>query len=162
MFPMLDLLDAPQDIPFLSNLIQRESFTACCADREARTCAPLPRWRTKQPDSEGRSMAERELRQAVACGGSRVGCADGRFHAAPSFPLSDRDEPAAYQKQLRLHTARVRMLTDGMDAASAAFEVGYESPSQFSREYSRFFGQPPMRDIKARQLTGAASERDSL
>jgi AraC-like DNA-binding protein len=39
------------------------------------------------------------------------------------------------------------MLMDGLDAASAAFEVGYESASQFNREYSRFFGQPPRRDI---------------
>jgi AraC-like DNA-binding protein len=41
-----------------------------------------------------------------------------------------------------------------VDAASAAFEVGYESASQFSREYSRFFGQPPMRDVKERRLAG--------
>jgi AraC-like DNA-binding protein len=40
------------------------------------------------------------------------------------------------------------MLAAGLDAASAAFEVGYESDSQFNREYSRFFGQPPMRDIR--------------
>jgi AraC-like DNA-binding protein len=40
------------------------------------------------------------------------------------------------------------MLMDDMDATSAAYEVGYESVSQFNREYSRFFGQPPMRDIK--------------
>jgi AraC-like DNA-binding protein len=51
-------------------------------------------------------------------------------------------------KQLRLQKARGRMLMDGLDAASAAFEVGYESASQFNREYSRFFGQPPMRDIR--------------
>jgi AraC-like DNA-binding protein len=57
--------------------------------------------------------------------------------------------PLQYQKQLRLQAARQRMLMDGMDATSAAYEVGYESISQFSREYSRFFGQPPMRDIKA-------------
>jgi AraC-like DNA-binding protein len=57
--------------------------------------------------------------------------------------------PLQYQKQLRLQTARQRMLMDGMDATSAAFEVGYESVSQFNREYSRVFGQPPMRDIKA-------------
>ena len=56
--------------------------------------------------------------------------------------------PLQYQKQLRLHAARERMLMDGLDAASAAFEVGYESASQFNREYSRFFGQPPMRDIR--------------
>jgi len=57
--------------------------------------------------------------------------------------------PLQYQKHLRLHVARERMLADGLDAASAAFEVGYESASQFNREYSRFFGQPPMRDIKS-------------
>jgi AraC-like DNA-binding protein len=57
--------------------------------------------------------------------------------------------PLQYQKQLRLQTARQRMLMDGLDATTAAYEVGYESVSQFSREYSRFFGQPPLRDVKA-------------
>jgi AraC-like DNA-binding protein len=47
------------------------------------------------------------------------------------------------------------MLVDGLDAASAAFEVGYESASQFNREYSRFFGQPPMRDIRTLRSPGA-------
>ncbi len=56
--------------------------------------------------------------------------------------------PLQFQKQLRLKTARERMLNDGLDATSAAFEVGYESVSQFNREYSRFFGQPPMRDVR--------------
>ncbi len=57
--------------------------------------------------------------------------------------------PLQYQKQLRLQTARQRMLMDGLDATTAAYEVGYESVSQFTREYSRFFGQPPIRDVKA-------------
>jgi AraC-like DNA-binding protein len=56
--------------------------------------------------------------------------------------------PLQYQKQLRLQMARQRMLMEGIDASTAAYEVGYESVSQFNREYSRFFGQPPMRDIK--------------
>jgi AraC-like DNA-binding protein len=68
--------------------------------------------------------------------------------------------PLQYQKQLRLHVARERMLHEGLDAASAAFEVGYESASQFNREYSRFFGQPPMRDVKALRFSGAATASD--
>jgi AraC-like DNA-binding protein len=63
--------------------------------------------------------------------------------------------PLQYQKQLRLHAARERMLMDGLDAASAAFEVGYESARQFNREYSRFFGQPPIRDIRMLRSRGA-------
>ena len=57
--------------------------------------------------------------------------------------------PLQFQKQLRLHAARQRILTGELDAASAAFEVGYESPSQFNREYKRFFGKPPLRDIQS-------------
>ena len=68
--------------------------------------------------------------------------------------------PLQYQKHLRLQVARDRMLIEGLDAASAAFHVGYESASQFNREYKRFFGQPPMRDIKARRLAGSAAVSD--
>jgi AraC-like DNA-binding protein len=56
--------------------------------------------------------------------------------------------PLQYQKQVRLQMARSRMLMDKIDANAAAFEVGYESASQFNREYSRFFGQPPVRDVR--------------
>ncbi len=56
--------------------------------------------------------------------------------------------PLQYQKRLRLQVARQRMLMDNLDAANAAFEVGYKSASQFNREYRRLFGQPPIRDIK--------------
>jgi transcriptional regulator GlxA family with amidase domain len=64
--------------------------------------------------------------------------------------------PLQYQKQLRLQSARNLMLNQGLDAASAAFEVGYESATQFNREYSRFFGQPPMRDVRALLPPGAS------
>jgi AraC-like DNA-binding protein len=55
--------------------------------------------------------------------------------------------PLQYQKQIRLQEARRLMLSEALDAATASFNVGYESPSQFSREYSRLFGAPPQRDI---------------
>ena len=63
--------------------------------------------------------------------------------------------PLQYQKWLRLNEGRRLMLNERLDAASAAFHVGYESPSQFSREYSRLFGAPPKRDIEGlRQRAG--------
>ena len=55
--------------------------------------------------------------------------------------------PLQYQKQIRLQEARRMLSVEPLDAASVAFKVGYESPSQFSREYRRLFGQPPMRDV---------------
>lgn len=56
--------------------------------------------------------------------------------------------PIQYQKQLRLHEARRRLLERSGDATGVAFSVGYESPSQFSREYARLFGAPPVRDVR--------------
>ncbi|OQP06398.1 AraC family transcriptional regulator [Geobacillus sp. 46C-IIa] len=56
--------------------------------------------------------------------------------------------PIQFQKQLRLQEARRLLLTELIDAADVAFQVGYESPSQFSREYARLFGRPPKEDAK--------------
>ena len=56
--------------------------------------------------------------------------------------------PLQYQKQLRLQEARRLMLTGSMDVTTAALEVGYESPSQFNREYKRLFGLPPLKDVR--------------
>ncbi len=66
--------------------------------------------------------------------------------------------PLQYQKQIRLQEARRLLTVDAVDAASVAFRVGYESPSQFSREYRRLFGQPPMRDIEQLRMTGATQD----
>lgn len=55
--------------------------------------------------------------------------------------------PLQFQKQVRLQEARNRLLSDGRDIAGVGFSVGYDSPSQFSREYSRQFGRPPGRDL---------------
>jgi AraC-like DNA-binding protein len=61
--------------------------------------------------------------------------------------------PLQYQKQLRLQEARQLMLNQDLDAGNASGRVGYESPSQFSREYSRLFGAPPQRDIRRMRLS---------
>lgn len=78
------------------------------------------------------------------------------FHA--HFKTLTTMSPLQYQKSLRLIAARHLMLVSHSDVATTAYQVGYESPSQFSREYARMFGQPPGRDIAAltRQRAAAA------
>ena len=66
------------------------------------------------------------------------------FH---SFKQVTRMSPLQFQKKLRLYEARRLMLTEGLEAATASYRVGYESPSHFSREYSRMFGAPPKADV---------------
>ncbi|MGQ0501148.1 MAG: AraC family transcriptional regulator N-terminal domain-containing protein [Panacagrimonas sp.] len=67
--------------------------------------------------------------------------------------------PLQYQKQLRLQEARRLMLLEGIDAAAAGHRVGYESASQFSREYRRLFGAPPRQDVEAARLGVRAAVR---
>lgn len=64
-----------------------------------------------------------------------------------SFKQVTRMSPVQFQKKLRLHEARRLMLSEGLEAATASYRVGYESPSHFSREYSRMFGAPPRADV---------------
>src|SRR6201999_1328885 len=98
-----------------------------------------------------RANYARPLRVEELAGVARMGVST--FHH--QFRSLTAMSPLQYQKQLRLPVARERMLNTGIDAASAAFEVGYESASQFNREYSRFFGQPPMRDVRSLLSPGA-------
>lgn len=65
--------------------------------------------------------------------------------------------PLQYQKHLRLHEARRLMFADGIDCATAGHRVGYESPSQFSREYRRVFGAPPRAEIARLRETGVSA-----
>jgi AraC-like DNA-binding protein len=157
---LLDLLDAPQDTPFLSNLIQREVIYRLLRGpqgKHLRAIATLGEQsnRTAKAVAWLRENYVKPLRVDDLASVAQMGVSTLHHHFRSLTAMS----PLQYQKQLRLHTARVRMLTDGLDAASAAFEVGYESASQFNREYNRLFGQPPMRDIKARRLAGAATAR---
>jgi transcriptional regulator GlxA family with amidase domain len=78
------------------------------------------------------------------------------------FRAVTRMTPLDYQKRLRLHDARARLTADPHDVAGVAYAVGYDSPSQFSREYRRMFGAPPSRDATAtREPSLARDERRS-
>ena len=146
---LIDLLGAPQDIPFLGGLIQREIIyrilqgpvgarlraIATLGDQSHRTAKAVAWIKTNY----AKPLRVEDLADVAGMGISTL---HHHFRALTAM------SPLQYQKQLRLQAARGRMLIDGLDAASAAFEVGYESASQFNREYSRFFGQPPMRDIR--------------
>jgi AraC-like DNA-binding protein len=75
-----------------------------------------------------------------------LGMSVSRFHH--HFKSVTAMSPLQYQKHIRLQEARSLMLNGDLDAASAGFRVGYEDPSYFSRDYKKFFGTPPHRDIE--------------
>jgi AraC-like DNA-binding protein len=157
---LVDLLDTPQDIPFLSGLIQREIVFRLLRSpqgKHLRAIATLGEQshRTAKAVEWLRMNYAKPLRVEELATMARMGVSTLHHQFRSLTAMS----PLQYQKQLRLHVARERMLNEGLDAASAAFEVGYESASQFSREYSRFFGQPPIRDIKARRFGVTSSTR---
>ena len=151
---LIGLLEAPEDIPFLSHMVQREIVyrvlrtpqgerlraIATTGDLSNRTAKAIA-WLKTNYD---KPLHMEELAEVARMGVSTL---HHQFRALTAM------SPLQYQKQIRLHTARQRMLIDGLDATGAAFEVGYESVSQFNREYSRMFGQPPMRDIKALRVS---------
>jgi len=152
---LMDLLDAPEDIPFLSNTIEREIVYRLLRGPQGerlRAIATLgdQSHRTSKAIAWLRANYAKPLRVDELAAVARMGISTLHHHFRALTAMS----PLQYQKQLRLVAARERMLINGLDAATAAFEVGYESASQFNREYKRFFGQPPMRDIQARRLAG--------
>jgi AraC-like DNA-binding protein len=153
---LIDVLGSPQDIPFVGRLIQHEIIyrillgpagarlraIATLGDQSHRTAKAIAWIRTNYT----KPLPVEDLAQIAGMGVSTL---HHHFRALTAM------SPLQYQKKLRLHAARERMLMDGLDAASAAFEVGYESASQFNREYNRLFGQPPIRDIRTLRSTSA-------
>ncbi|MCU1293259.1 MAG: AraC family transcriptional regulator [Bryobacterales bacterium] len=153
---LVDLLASPQDIPFLSDLIQREIIYRILRGAEGarlRAIATLGEQshRTAKAVAWIRANYAKPLCVEDLAEIAGMGVSTLHHH----FRVLTAMSPLQYRKQLRLQAARGLMLMDGLDAASAAFEVGYESASQFNREYSRFFGQPPMRDIRTLRLPSA-------
>jgi AraC-like DNA-binding protein len=155
---LIELLDTPEDIPFLSHLIQCEIIYRILRTpqgtrlRTIATTGDLSN-RTARAITWLRDNYTKPLHMEELAGIARMGVSTLHHQFRALAAMS----PLQYQKQLRLQRARERMLMDGMDATSAAYEVGYESVSQFNREYSRFFGQPPMRDVKALRATSVVA-----
>jgi AraC-like DNA-binding protein len=145
---LIDLLAEQKDIPILAPIIQREIiYRLLVGDQGARL---------RQIASAG-SQSHQIARAIDWLKGNftgplrvddlatQVNMSTSTFHH--HFRTLTAMSPLQFQKLLRLNEARRLMLTERLDATSAAFQVGYESPSQFSREYSRLFGAPPLRDI---------------
>ena len=154
---LLGLLDRPQDIPVLAPLIRREIHYWLLTGDQAGI--------VRQIGTPGSRLTQ--ISRAIAwirANFDRPFRIDALAEAAGMSPSSLHHHfkavtamsPLQYQKQIRLQEARRLMLSEAKAAAVAAFEVGYESPSQFSREYARLFGTPPARD--AARLRGLAPE----
>ncbi|KGD65236.1 AraC family transcriptional regulator [Alcanivorax nanhaiticus] len=148
LFRLLSLLDSPDDIPILAPLARREiiyraligemgprmrKFVA--ADSQANRISQVI---STLKDRYAEPLRVKELADEANMSESSL------FH---SFKQVTRMSPLQFQKKLRLHEARRLMLNEGLEAATASYRVGYESPSHFSREYSRMFGAPPKADV---------------
>lgn len=145
---LIDLLADERDIPILAPVIQREIiYRLLVGDQGER----LRQIATAGSQSQQIARAIGWLKSNYAMPVSIDDLAAQANMSGSTFHHHFRSltalSPLQYQKQLRLQEARRLMLAERMDAANAAFQVGYESPSQFNREYSRMFGAPPLRDI---------------
>jgi AraC-like DNA-binding protein len=145
---LLELLDEPDSIPVLCPLITREiHYRLLTSDHAARLWqifavgSPIHRIATVIDWLKANYTKTFRVEELA----ERAQMSPSTFHQ--HFRELTTMSPLQYQKWLRLNEARRLMLGGHLDAAGAAFEVGYESPSQFSREYSRHFGAPPKRDV---------------
>ena len=147
---LIELLDSEEDIPILAPVIQREIiYRLLTGDQGARLRQIAAAGSQSQQIARAiewlKGNFSEPLRIDDLATKSRMSTSTFHHHFRSMTALS----PLQYQKQLRLQEARRLMLAERLDAATAAFQVGYESPSQFSREYNRLFGAPPLRDINS-------------
>lgn len=145
---LVRLLDQPDDLAVLGPLIERELLYRLLTGEQG---ARLAQMATSGSQSHQVSRAIEWLRRHFD-EPLRIEELAGRVNMSASslhhhFRAITAMSPLQYQKQLRLHEARRLLVAGQCDVATAAHRVGYESPSQFSREYSRHFGAPPLRDV---------------
>ncbi len=145
---LLRLLDSPQHIEVLAPLIMREILYLLLMGEQG---AKLRRIAFQRGERKGIAEAIHWLKGHFA-EPLRIEEIARKVHLSPSglhhgFKAVTAMSPLQYQKQLRLQEARRLMLGDCLDAHTASLRVGYESASQFSREYHRLFGDSPRRDI---------------
>ncbi len=156
---LIDLLDEPEDIPILAPLVQREiCYRLLMGDQGPRLRQIATAGSHNHQIATAIDWLKDNFNQPLRVDdlAAHSGMSKSTFHH--HFRSLTAMSPLQFQKRLRLNEARQLMLTKRLDAATASFQVGYESPSQFSREYSRLFGTPPLRDIaNLRQM--AAGER---
>lgn len=154
---LLDLLADQQDIPILAPIIQREiTYRLLVGDQGERLRQIASAGSQSHQIARAIDWLKANFSQPLSIDdlAARVRMSSSTFHH--HFRSMTALSPLQFQKQLRLQEARRLMLAERMDAANAAFQVGYESPSQFSREYNRLFGAPPLRDItNLRQMAAA-------
>jgi len=147
---LLRLLDRPADIPAMAPLIQQEILYRILTGPDG---ARLLNIATADSNSNRIARAIAWLRENYALTlriedlADRVNMSVSSFHH--HFKAVTAMSPVQYQKKLRLHEARRLMLVERLDAGNAGHRVGYLSPSQFSREYSRLYGLSPARDTEA-------------
>jgi AraC-like DNA-binding protein len=157
---LIDLLADPKDIPILAPNIQREIFyRLLVSDQGARLRQMASAGSQSQQIARAIDWLKGNFTRPLRIDdlAAQVNMSTSTFHH--HFRAVTAMSPLQYQKWLRLSEARRLMLAEDRDATTAAFQVGYESPSQFSREYGRLFGAPPLRDITNLRLV-AASERE--
>lgn len=145
---LLRLLDTPADIGFLAPLAEREIHYRLLTGDQGQTLRHIA-----GADSRlarvGRAIAwikahyDRPI--PIATLATEAGMSPSALHE--HFKAITAMSPLQYHKQLRLQEARRLMLAGAHDAGGASYAVGYESPSQFSREYARLFGAPPAKDV---------------
>jgi AraC-like DNA-binding protein len=152
---LIDLLAEQQDIAILAPIIQREIiYRLLVGDQGERLRQIASAGSQSHQIARAIDWLKSNFSQPLSVDdlAAQVRMSSSTFHH--HFRSMTALSPLRFQKQLRLQEARRLMLTEHLDAATAAFQVGYESPSQFSREYNRVFGAPPLRDItKLRQMS---------